>query len=100
MVPVLVLVCALSPSPPKPSAGPPNPSKMPRLLTLSTVPIAPGAYAPAVQLAGKLSDSHALLLQFSTYVVAATAVGAIRVARERSLHVDDTTLLKADQQKV
>ena len=61
--------------------------KVPRLLALSVVPISFGAYAPAVQLVGALSDPQAILLQCGTYAVAAAAFGALRLLRDGDARV-------------
>lgn len=66
-------------------------SQVKRLLVLSSVPVAFGCFAPAVQLAGSLSDQQALMLQASTYGVAAANVGAVRVLRERSVAISPPT---------
>ena len=84
----VLMVGAISPPP---RTQPVGNGKLPRLLALSTVPVALGAYAPAVQMAGKLSDPHAVLLQCSTYLVAVASVGTIRMARERSNRVPPAT---------
>ena len=76
---------------PPPRTQPAGKGKMPRLIALSTVPLALGAYAPAVQMAGKLSDPHAVLLQCSTYLVAVASVGTVRMAAESSISVTPAT---------
>jgi len=57
------------------------------LFVASTVPIAFGSFAPAVQLVGELSNTQALLLQCGTYLIAATAVLSVRLWREGHLRV-------------
>ena len=86
MLGLAVLATALTPTPPTPPRKRSD-AKLPRLMVLSTMPIAFGAYGPAVQLAGGLSDPHAVLLQCGTYSVAVASVGLIRAVRERSVKV-------------
>ena len=83
----VILATALhTPTPPRPPDKR-NDAKLPRLMVLSTMPVAFGAYAPVVQLAGELSDPHAVMLQCGTYSVAVASVGLIRAVRERSVKV-------------
>ena len=61
------------------------------LMVLSSVPLAFGTFATAVQLAGALSDREAVLLQCGTYGVATAGVLAMRLAREKTLRVRRAT---------
>lgn len=62
------------------------------LAVLSTVPLAFGTYATAVQLAGPLSDREAVLLQCGTYGVACLGVLATRLGREGHTRVQQSTI--------
>ena len=58
-------------------------SRLP-LAVLSAVPVAFGCYATAVQLAGELTSSQAMMLQCGTYIIAGTSICAMRKVREGS----------------
>lgn len=75
------LVLGLTPT----GQGPrPRDASLARLGALCGVPVALGAYAPAVQLAGELSDKQAIMLQCGTYAVALVALGGVHLASQRA----------------
>eukprot|EP00931_Biecheleriopsis_adriatica_P010875 TRINITY_DN111939_c0_g1_i1.p1 TRINITY_DN111939_c0_g1~~TRINITY_DN111939_c0_g1_i1.p1 ORF type:complete len:338 (-),score=24.22 TRINITY_DN111939_c0_g1_i1:395-1348(-) len=58
---------------------------------LSTVPMAIGSYGTAVQMAGKLTDQQAVLLNCGTYAVASFAILLARLAKRGNADVDQKT---------
>ena len=88
MIVSAVVLALAKPPPPAPLSGT-QPLK--RLLVASSIPVAFGAFAPAVQLCGPLNDAQAILLQCGTYSVATADVAAVRAVRERSIRVDGRT---------
>ena len=57
------------------------------LLVLAMVPVVFGSYATAVKLSGKLSDVHAMLLQYGMYTTAFFSVCVVRLLLEGNVKV-------------
>ena len=57
------------------------------LLVLAMVPVVFGSYATAVKLSGKLSDVHAMLLQYGMYTTAFFSVCVVRLLSEGNVKV-------------
>ena len=76
---------------PSPPPAPLSGTQPLKRLLVASIPVAFGAFAPAVQLCGPLNDAQAILLQCGTYTVATADVAAVRAVRERSIRVDGRT---------